>query len=150
MAARVAAEQFVKSVIAGHNNLHIAEPSGHTGWVTFKAISNGMHSNATIRSDTARFTSRKFRVVRMRGVCEITRHTRVFPVTPQRKIIAKKVYSVTWVPVIEVSVEFVIKMFKEMWLLGNTRKALVFQIKVVNVFSQETISGKSVVPFDVQ
>ena len=98
----------MKSVIAGHNNLHMAAPSGHTGWVTFKVISNGMHSNATIRSDTARFTSRKLRVVRMRGVCEITRQTRVFPVTPQRKMMAKKVYSVAWIPVIAVSVEFVI------------------------------------------
>ena len=103
----------MKSVIAGHSSLHIAAPKGHTGCVTFKAISNGMHSNATIRSDTARFTSRKLRVVRMRGVCEITRQTRVFPVTPQRKIMAKKVYSVAWIPVIAVSVKFVIKMFKE-------------------------------------
>lgn len=109
----MAAEQFVKSVIAGHNSLHIAAPRGHTGWVTFKAISNGMHSNATIRSDTARFTRRKLRVVRMRGVCEITRQTRVFPVTPQRKMMAKKVYSVAWIPVIAVSVKFVIKVFTE-------------------------------------
>lgn len=68
MAARVAAEQFVKSVIAGHRTLHMAAPSGHTGNVTFNTTSNGMQSSATIKSDTARLTSRKLRVVRMRGV----------------------------------------------------------------------------------
>lgn len=68
MAARVAAEQFVKSVIAGHSTLHMAAPSGHTGCVTISTTSNGIHNNATIRSDIARFTSRKLRVVRMRGV----------------------------------------------------------------------------------
>ena len=68
MAARVAAEQLVNSVIAGHKTLHIAAPSGHIGDVTFNATSNGIHNKATIRSDMARFTSKKLRVVRMRGV----------------------------------------------------------------------------------
>lgn len=58
MTASVAAEELVTSVIEGHSNLHMAAPSGHSGAAIFTTISNGMHHNATVRSDTARLTSK--------------------------------------------------------------------------------------------
>lgn len=99
----------MNSVIAGHTTLHSASPSGHTGEVTFNTTSNGMQNKATIRSEIAKFTSRKLRVVHIRGVCAITRQTRVFPVTAKINITAKKVYSVNCsavIAVFPVSVEF--------------------------------------------
>lgn len=52
-----------------------------------------MQSNATVKSDTAKFTSRQFLVVRIRGVLKITRQTRILPVTLARKTMVKMVYS---------------------------------------------------------
>lgn len=51
-----------------------------------------MQSRATVRSATARFTSKKFRVVRMRGVRMMTRQTSVFPMTLTTKIAVNMVY----------------------------------------------------------
>lgn len=51
-----------------------------------------MQSRATVRSATARFTNRKLRVVRMRGVRTITRQTSVFPMTLTTKIAVNMVY----------------------------------------------------------
>lgn len=100
MAASVDDEQLVTKVIAGHSTLHMAAPNGQWGSVIFKTTSNGMQSNATVRSDTARFTRRKFRVVRMRGVPKITKQTRMLPTTLTRNTITKMVYSTIWSQVI--------------------------------------------------
>lgn len=58
MTASVAADELVTSVIEGHSNLHMAAPSGHSGATIFSTISNGMHNKATVRSETARLTSK--------------------------------------------------------------------------------------------
>ena len=92
MATRVAEEQVVTDVIVGHNILHIADPRGQRGKVNFKPTSKGMHSRATVKSATARFTNRKLRVVRMRGVRAMTRQTSVFPMTLSTKIAVNMVY----------------------------------------------------------
>ena len=58
MAASVNDEQLVTKVIEGHNMLHMAVPNGQWGSVIFRTTSNGMQINATVRSDTAKFTRR--------------------------------------------------------------------------------------------
>ena len=58
MAASVHDEQLVTKVMAGHSMLHMAAPKGQWGSVTFRTTSNGMQSNATVRSDTAKLTRR--------------------------------------------------------------------------------------------
>lgn len=55
-----------------------------------------MHSRATVRSATARFTSKKLRVVRMRGVRAMTKQTSVFPMTLTTKIAVNMVYCNTF------------------------------------------------------
>jgi len=55
-----------------------------------------MHSRATVRSATARFTNKKFRVVRMRGVRAMTKQTSVFPMTLITKIAVNMVYCNTF------------------------------------------------------
>ena len=96
MAIRVAEEHVVTDVIVGQSILHIAEPRGQRGNVIFKATSKGMHSRATVRSATARFTNKKFRVVRMRGVRAMTKQTSVFPMTLITKIAENMVYCNTF------------------------------------------------------
>ena len=92
MATSVAEEHVVTDVIVGHSILHITGPRGQRGNVNFKTISKGMQSRATVRSATARFTSRKLRVVRMRGVRTMTRQTSVFPMTLTTNIVVNIVY----------------------------------------------------------
>ena len=89
--ASVTAEELVTSVIEGHNILHIAEPSGQSGSVILSTMSNGIHNRATVRSDTARLTRRKFRVVRMRFVPNTTKQTKIFPMVLTANIMANKV-----------------------------------------------------------
>ena len=83
---------MVTDVIVGQSILHMADPRGQRGNVNFKATSKGMQRKATVRSATARFTSKKLRVVRMRGVRMMTRQTSVFPMTLATKIAANMVY----------------------------------------------------------
>ena len=92
MATKVAEEHVVTDVIVGHSILHMTGPRGHSGNVSLTTTSNGIQSSATVRSATARFTSRKLRVVRMRGVRTITRQTSVFPMTLATNITANMVY----------------------------------------------------------
>lgn len=87
---------MVTDVIVGHSILHMADPRGQRGNVIFKATSKGMHSRATVRSATARFTSKKLRVVRMRGVRAMTKQTSVFPMTLTTKIAVNMVYCNTF------------------------------------------------------
>lgn len=96
MATRVVEEHVVTDVIVGHSILHIADPRGQRGNVNFKTTSKGMQSRATVRSAMARFTSKKLRVVRMRGVRTMTRQTSVFPMTLKTKIAANMVYCSTF------------------------------------------------------
>lgn len=83
---------MVTDVMVGHSILHITGPRGQRGYVNFKTTSKGIQSIATVRSATARFTSRKLRVVRMRGVRAMTRQTKVFPITLTTKIVVNIVY----------------------------------------------------------
>ena len=78
---------MVTDVIVGQSILHIAAPNGHLGKVNLRTTSKGMHSKATVRSATAKFTRRKLRVVRMLRVCMTTRQTRVLPTTLTKKIV---------------------------------------------------------------
>ena len=96
MATSVAEEHVVTDVIVGQRILHMADPRGQRGYVIFKATSKGMQSRATVRSATARFTNKKFRVVRMRGVRAMTKQTSVFPMTLITKIAVNMVYCNTF------------------------------------------------------
>lgn len=83
---------MVTDVIVGHSILHIIGPKGQPGNVSFMTTSEGIQSRATVRSATARFTRRKFRVVRIRGVRIMTRQTSVLPMKLTRNIAANMMY----------------------------------------------------------
>ena len=58
MATSVIDEHVVTDVIVGQSNLHITGPRSQRGNVSLITTSNGMQRRATVKSATARLTSR--------------------------------------------------------------------------------------------